>query len=152
MDVLSKKTRKRFDEDDYCLFKVKHCNVEVSEELLNYDSQTFAYIKYKDSVAILAYFNVKECEANIITDLTIINNKEKSSDYKIEVHYVFSAYTIYGDSENINKELRYEKFPFRIAACPKDSMMDEYYKEVIAAINEKIEQYEVQKINHDENI
>ena len=67
----------------------------------------------------------------------IIHITEPSKDY------VFAAYTIYGDSEYINKNFRYEKFPFRIAANPKIPIMDEYYKEVIAAINEKIEQYEV---------
>ena len=139
----SKDFKKCFDEEDYCLFKVVHLNKDVSEELQNYDSQTYAYIRYKDGAAILAYFNIEEREANIITDLKIINNKENNCNNRTEIHYVFAAYTIYGDSEYINKNFRYEKFPFRIAANPKIPIMDEYYKEVIAAINEKIEQYEV---------
>ena len=65
------------------------------------------------------------------------------NSYIVAKDFVFAAYTIYGDSEYTNKNFRYEKFPFRIAANPKIPIMNEYYKEVIAAINEKIEQYEV---------
>ena len=125
-----------------CIFEIfDNYKKPVNEKMARYDSQTYAYIKYKDeNRAVLAYFDVIENNNDIVlSNIVIMDNKEDSCANKVEVHYVFFAYSLYLEKLNIQDSPDYENFPFKVVYTSGDKYKYKYYKDLENIINKEIE-------------
>ena len=109
-----------------------------------YGNQSYAYVRYVknngDKVAFLAYFDVIEKDSDLtLFNITIINNKEKNCVNKVEVHYVFCAYTLSLDASDIYKNPEYTDFPFKKVITSKDKYPYRCFETIKTMIDKEIE-------------
>lgn len=109
-----------------------------------YGNQSYAYVRYVknngDKVAFLAYFDVIEKDSDVtLSNITIINNKEKNCVNKVEVHYVFCAYTLSLDVSDIYKIPEYSDFPFKKVITSKDKYLYWRLETIKTMIDKEIE-------------
>lgn len=132
------------NENCYCLFKLMDNYSRVySKKMSKYGNQSYAYVRYVknngDKVAFLAYFDVIEKDSDLtLSNITIINNKEKNCVNKVEVHYVFCAYAL-SDASDIYKTPEYIDFPFKKVITSKDKYPYRCFETIKTMIDNEIE-------------
>lgn len=136
--------QKADNEDCYCLFKLMDNYSGVyNKKMSEYGNQSYAYVRYVknngDKVAFLAYFDVIEKDSDFtLSNITIINNKEKNCVNKVEVHYVFYAYAL-SDASDIYKTPEYTDFPFKKVITSKDKYPYRCFETIKTMIDKEIE-------------
>ncbi|MBP3407836.1 MAG: hypothetical protein J6K83_01690 [Bacteroidaceae bacterium] len=137
--------QKADNEDCYCLFKLMDNYSGIyNKKMSEYGNQSYAYVRYVknngDKVAFLAYFDVIEKDSDVtLSNITIINNKEKNCVNKVEVHYVFCAYALSLDVSDIYKIPEYSDFPFKKVITSKDKYLYWRLETIKTMIDKEIE-------------
>lgn len=133
------------NENCYCLFKLMDNYLGIySKKMSEYGRQSYAYVRYVknngEKVAFLAYFDVIEKDSDLtLSNITIINNKEKNCVNKVEVHYVFCAYTLSLYESGIYKIPEYSDFPFKKVITSKDKYPYRCFETIKTMIDKEIE-------------